>query len=252
MKSSILLLAFAVLAFSSCTTAYKSGQTPDDVYYSPAREQDEYVVVDKKEDHSYAGSEEYYEDRYLRYRTRSPYRWSALDDYYYNPSYAWQYGGYTSWSNPYSSYHCWNNYYNPYYGGGIIITKPVYNYRPPSRPIAFNPGSYNSGGGNTKSVFSGSKYGGSGISGTRYNNGNGSRYNNSNGSSNRNSSSFGNSVRRVFSNDNNSNGRSSRSDNNSNSTPSRSYTPSTSSSSSSSGGSSSGGSSGGSVSRPGR
>jgi hypothetical protein len=249
MKSSILLLAFAAVIFTSCTTAYKSGQTPDDVYYSPTREGgDEYVVTDKKEDRYYAGSDEYYEDRYLRYRARSPYRWSMLDDYYFNPSYAWQYGGYTSWSNPYSSYHCWNNYYNPYYGGGIIITKPVYNYRPPSRPVAFNPRSYNSGNGNTKSVFAGSKYnGGSGISGSRYNNNNGSRYNN--GNSNRNSSSFGNSVRRVFSNDNNS----SRSENNSNSTPSRSYTPSTSSSSSSSSsGSSSGGSSGGSISRPGR
>ena len=37
MQSKTLLLAISVAAFSSCSTAYKTGQTPDDVYYSPAR-----------------------------------------------------------------------------------------------------------------------------------------------------------------------------------------------------------------------
>ena len=48
MKSQILLLALTVAALSSCTTAYKTGQTPDDVYFSPARPQDEYVQIRKK------------------------------------------------------------------------------------------------------------------------------------------------------------------------------------------------------------
>jgi hypothetical protein len=47
MKSSVLLLALVVAALSSCTTAYKTGQTPDDVYYSPTRPQDEYVRMEK-------------------------------------------------------------------------------------------------------------------------------------------------------------------------------------------------------------
>ena len=44
MNSKILLLALFVAALSSCTTAYKTGQTPDDVYYSPARPQGEEYV----------------------------------------------------------------------------------------------------------------------------------------------------------------------------------------------------------------
>ena len=48
MKSKILLLALIVAVLSSCTTAYKTGQTPDDVYYSPTRPQDEYVRTQKE------------------------------------------------------------------------------------------------------------------------------------------------------------------------------------------------------------
>ncbi|MBK8951779.1 MAG: hypothetical protein IPM85_05095 [Chitinophagaceae bacterium] len=48
MKPQLLLLALTVAALSSCTTAYKTGQTPDDVYYSPLPQRDEYVRVEKK------------------------------------------------------------------------------------------------------------------------------------------------------------------------------------------------------------
>jgi uncharacterized lipoprotein len=37
MKTKLLLLAVSVAVFSSCSTMYKTGQTPDDVYYSPLR-----------------------------------------------------------------------------------------------------------------------------------------------------------------------------------------------------------------------
>ena len=37
MNTKLLLIAISVAAFSGCTTLYKAGQTPDDVYYSPAR-----------------------------------------------------------------------------------------------------------------------------------------------------------------------------------------------------------------------
>ena len=79
MKLSILLLALTAAAFSSCTTAYKTTQTPDDVYFSPTRpEADEYVQVEKRDDRSYRGSEDYYEDRFLRMRMQDRNRWSAL------------------------------------------------------------------------------------------------------------------------------------------------------------------------------
>src|SRR5690606_29231172 len=88
MKSMLPLLATALI-FASCSTAYKSGQTPDDVYYSPERPADEYVRVDKKDDRRYRYDEgAYRDDRYLRMKIRDR-RYSGLyDDYYsYNPYY---------------------------------------------------------------------------------------------------------------------------------------------------------------------
>jgi hypothetical protein len=233
MKSPIFLLAFAALAFTSCTSAYKTGQTPDDVYYSPTRPQDEYVRTEKTEDRRYYGSDDYYEDRYLRMRVANRYRWSALDDYYSYSPYAYHYYGTSNWYSPYNNYWCWNNYYNPYYPGVVIIKNPT-SYVRPSRPIAFNPGGYGSGSGNTGASRA-----------TNFKNGYNSsssspRYNNSN--------SFGNTLRKVFSgSSNNSNsGYDGGSRSGSSNTPSRSYNPSSSSSSSSSsGGRSSSSSSGG-------
>ena len=37
MNSKFLLIAFSFAGFIGCTTSYKAGQTPDDVYYSPTR-----------------------------------------------------------------------------------------------------------------------------------------------------------------------------------------------------------------------
>jgi hypothetical protein len=243
MKPSILLLALTAAAFSSCTSAYKAGQTPDDVYYSPARPQAEYVRVEKQDDRYYRGSDDYYEDRFLRMRLQNRYRWSALDDYYFYNTYAYNpYGYYSNWNSPWNSHYAWNNFYNPYYGGiychsyypGVIIKNPR-TYTPPSRALVFNPNSYLNNNTGNRSV-------GARSLGNNYNNNN-SRYNNSN--SNRNS--LGQSVRKVFSNSNSNN-----SYNSNNSTPSRSYNPSSNSSNSSSSPSrgSSNSSSGGGSSRP--
>ena len=49
MYAKILLIALSVAAFSSCSTAYKSGQTPDDVYYSPVRVTEETRNNDRDE-----------------------------------------------------------------------------------------------------------------------------------------------------------------------------------------------------------
>lgn len=245
MKLSIFLLALTAAAFSSCTSAYKTGQTPDDVYFSPGREEkaQEYVQLQKQDDRSYRGSDDYYEDRYLRMRMQNRYRWSVLDDYYFYNTYAYNpYGYYNSWNSPWNSYYTWNNYYNPYYGGvhcypGPIIIKNPVNFTPPSRAVAFNPAAYNTNSNSNRNVIGGRSINNS------YNNTNNTRYNNSN--SNR--SSFGESVRKVFSSSNsNGNNYNSNSNSNNNSTPTRSYTPSSSSSSSSSSSGSSSGGGGGS------
>ena len=244
MKPSILLLALTAAAFSSCTTAYKTGQTPDDVYYSPVRSQDEYVRVEKKEDQYYRGSDDYYQDRFLRMRMLDRYRWSALDDYYFNNTYAYNaYGNYYNWNNPWNSYYAWNSYYNPYYSGipcysGAIIIKNPKTYTPPSRALVFNPNSYSNGSNDNRPI-------GSRSLSNSYNNNNSSRYNNSNSNSNK--SSLGESVRKVFSNSNSNSNYNS----NNNSTPTRSYTPSdNNSSNSSSRSSSSSSSNSGGVTRP--
>ena len=241
MKLSILLLALIAIAFSSCTTAYKTGQTPDDVYYSPTRPQEEYVRVEKQDDRYYRASDDYYEDRFLRMRMQDRYRWSAFDDYYFNNTYAYNaYGYYNNWHSPWNSYYTWNNFYNPYYSGipchsgSIIIINPK-SYTPPSRAFVFNPNSYSTG------ISANRPVGNKSLSNS-YNNNNNSRYNNNN------RSSLGQSVRKVFSN---SNSNSNYNSNSNNSTPTRSYTPSSNSSNSSSSPSrSSGSSSGSGTSRP--
>lgn len=233
-----LLALFAAITLSSCVAAYKTGQTPDDVYYSPAYPviEDEYLSLGKQGS-SYDGSDDYYEDRFLRMRLEDRYRWSVLDDYYFYNTYAYNpYGYYHNWYSPWNSYWTWNIFYNPYcvgipyYHGIGIIKTPGISVPPPSRAVVFNPNSYSNSA--NRSV------GGSSLRNS-FNNNSNSRYNN------RNNNSSGTSGRRVFTNSN--------SNSNNNSTPTRSYRPSSNSSSNSSSSpsrSSSSGSSGGSISRP--
>ena len=140
MKSSILLLALSAAALSSCTTAYKTGQTPDDVYYSPTRPQEEYVRTENN-DEDRRQSNDYYDDRYLRMKVHNRTRWSDLDDwYYYSDRYT-----YTSYncccnSNPWTPYTYWNNYYNPYYHNTVIVNPKNITY---TRPRTFNLNAYN-------------------------------------------------------------------------------------------------------------
>src|SRR5690349_20281267 len=81
MRTSILLLVLSVVIFTSCTSAYKTGQTPDDVYFSPPRAQDEYVRTKEKDQYKERTSYDqdvYYDDYYLRMKAHDRYRWSDL------------------------------------------------------------------------------------------------------------------------------------------------------------------------------
>ena len=73
MKTKLVLLAVSVAAFSSCATMYQTGQTPDDVYYSPARNYGEAVATTKRPP---AGDDPYYnytgDDRMI---------WMGINDY---------------------------------------------------------------------------------------------------------------------------------------------------------------------------
>jgi hypothetical protein len=230
MKRQILLLAITAAALSSCTTAYKTAQTPDDVYFSPARPQDEYVRVEEKDEYRY--DDDYYDDRYLRMKVQNRTRWNYLDDWYSYDRYGYRYNSYYgSYYNPYTS---WNYYHNPYCRNNVIIYNPkqssvVVNV---PKPRNFNLTSYTN---------------------TAYNNANsnvkmnGSKpvYNNSNSNK-----SFSTKIKQFVGGNNNNNSRSY--DNpSSNSSPTRTYTPSNNSSTTPSSSGSSGSSSGSSGSSSG-
>ena len=263
----ILLVAFAAL-MSSCSV-YRSGQTPDDVYFSPAREQEAYVQVNNSPDRYGSSYNESMpsDDHYLRMKTLNPRRWSAFDNYnYYNDwsyapyspynngfglNYGFGYGninpyyGY-SYNNYYNSYMNWNNYYNPYYSS-VVIVNPKTNPAGYTTLRNFNAGSYRNTNYNSavnRRLYAPSS---SNLHNVRGNN-----------------STLGSSMRRIFSGSN-----SARSSGNTYTTPNysdrpvRSYTPSSnnnnyssgstrSNSSGSSSSSSSGSSGSSSGSRPSR
>ena len=216
MQSKTLLVALSLAAFSSCSTAYKTVQTPDDVYYSPAR-----VVEERQRQESNELRNETAVDYEISMGIRDS-RWRYFrDDYDYQNS-------------PYNYATCksanYGYYYNPYYYPWAIYTGRV-TYSPPvnSTPRMVNLNAYT--GYNTK-IASGK------TAGTVAWSNQSTQYNNSNRSSTRSE------QRQII-----------RSNNNSSSvTPSnnsRTYSPSSGSSGSGSSSSGSGGS-GSSVARPGR
>ena len=107
----LLIIVFAAL-ISSCSTTYRSGQTPDDVYYSPARAVEENYVVRTEEK-----KPEIYYDRSIRMAIYDP-RWRYWNDefdYYYDPyHYGYSYGYY------YNPYYC----YYPVYITNVSIRDP--------------------------------------------------------------------------------------------------------------------------------
>jgi uncharacterized membrane protein YgcG len=243
MNSRIILAVLTIATLSSCSTAYKA-QTPDDVYYSPAKPQEEYVRVETQKDRDAYYDEGYSEDRYLRLKVGNRTRWSVYDDYA-NNWYDYRYGSisynpYWSTGSYWNNYWSWNRGYNPYCNQVIVVN--------PKNPVAYNqvrnytPGTYKSSYNNSNNAIRTKTSPGVYRPTGSYNN------------SNSNSSTLGNSFKKVFSNSNSSNNNSS-----SDSRPSRTYTPpannssnNNSSNSSSSGSSGSSSGSGGGVSRPSR
>ena len=111
MRTKILLLSLSVAAFSSCSTAYKSGQTPDDVYYSPVKPVEEKQNNDRKEVNNQPQK-----DFELSMRVRD-YRWRDFDD------------DYNYRNSPYNYCYCQcknsGYYYNPAYHPWPVYTPQV-------------------------------------------------------------------------------------------------------------------------------
>jgi hypothetical protein len=145
-NTKILFLALSVAVLSGCSSAYKMGQTPDDVYYSPAKvraqvQQDNDYVSANDQPQRYRGAQRqnngydsyedfdsYRNDRFLRMSIGNSMRMGAFNDYYMYDGYSnWKYNNYAyNINTPWNSYYYWNNYfnpyntfnfYNPYYGG---------------------------------------------------------------------------------------------------------------------------------------
>ncbi len=120
MKTKILHFTLLAAVLSSCSTAYKSTQTPDDVYYSPVRAEKE-----KEEKEPDEVKREPERDYQISMGIRD-YRWRDFrDDYSYDNS-------------PYN-YTCkkynYGYYYNPNYYPWVIYTgKPSY-----SKPVNTSP-----------------------------------------------------------------------------------------------------------------
>ncbi|HRD57421.1 MAG TPA: hypothetical protein PK504_05200 [Ferruginibacter sp.] len=220
MKIKILPIALmATIALTSCSTAYKSGQTPDDVYFSPAR------VVEENEDRAKEEDRIDPEEREIRMATRDRrWRYQYWDyDYNYNCNY-----------HPYSYGYNHGYYYNPYYYPYPVYPGYGWTFVNPKNttPRTTNLRSYIN---NNMVTIGDPKLGTSQTISSR------KIYNNSNNAG----SNGGGFVRRILTSGNNNN--SSNND--------RSYSPSNASGRSSSSGSSSSGStrsSGTSVSRPSR
>jgi hypothetical protein len=253
MRYKILLYGLMAAAISSCSSAYKASQTPDDVYFSPAREGVQKQTAKKDRYEEYIAAED---DQYLRMKIRDRQRWAGIDDYsYWNdsryiPSYNYNYNYYRN--NPYSPY-AWNNwnmspyssfYYSPYYGSGLGIGYstglfyPHYGY---GYGMGYNP--Y----GPTYIVKYPTRTASPSVNRPNLSGYRNGLYNNNN--RNYNNQGSGNTLKRVFAPNQNArmydNNNSSYNNNNSNNSVQRSYSPSSS-------GGSSGGSSGSSsgMSRP--
>ncbi len=223
MNSKILLAALVIAGFTSCSTVYKSGQTPDDVYYSPVRTIEQKQETQREEQQT---NDETAQDREIRMRIRDR-RWRYNDyDYSYNNTYNHN-------CNCYCNQYGYGYYNHPYY-------RPIPYYTPKSVVINSTPRMVNLGGygNNSGTTVTNPKTGVKTTTGRVYNN-----TNNSN-----NGTGLGNTIRQIFKpapRDNNNSNTNTNTNSNNNT---RTYQPSSTPSSTPS----SGGSSGGSVSRPGR
>ncbi|GAC1423646.1 MAG: hypothetical protein NVS9B7_22350 [Flavisolibacter sp.] len=140
MKSFLPIIVVCIL-FAGCSSVYKSGQTPDDVYFSPTPPRAEYVQMESRHHQDYSDYE---------IMPANPRRYRGLHDNYYsyNPNYYESYGPYLRYTNPYyynnnnwGNYSYWNsNGYDPY-NGHVVLVQP--QTKTSNKPRMFNMNVYN-------------------------------------------------------------------------------------------------------------
>ncbi len=175
--STKLLLAgsLAVALLSSCSSVYKTGQTPDDVYYSPTRQIDAEVKREEKKQEEYTYSKA--DDNYLRMKVQNRRQWSTIDDrdYWYNYDCNCRcnnnWSTYNRWNNNYDSWSNWNrgnNYYGYNSGWGYGYGYPISYVKSPRSNTGAKPymsGYTNRTYNNTNNSYSNGKNGSTGSGG---------------------------------------------------------------------------------------
>jgi hypothetical protein len=88
MKTTLLSAAVLIVFATSCGTVYEAGQTPDDVYYSPANGVNKKELEREEEvKEQYERYTEVQEDRFLRLKLNNRFRFNCIDDFsYWNDS----------------------------------------------------------------------------------------------------------------------------------------------------------------------
>lgn len=168
MKINFLLLVIIIATISSCSTSYKTGQTPDDVYYSPARFDYDSVRTDRREEDNTVNDNS--EDREIRRRVYNRQN-RRYDDRYDRNNY------------PYG------NNYPPVY------TNPKYGSTPnSSQPRKTNLGGYSPTLSNDSGTNRSGKLNNTSPTPVR-------TFGNSNTSSSDNRSGLGSFIKRIFSSD---------------------------------------------------
>jgi uncharacterized membrane protein YgcG len=117
----IILAVLLASIMMGCSTTYRSGQTPDDVYFSPVRGESEYLNTERNDE--YSASAVPMEDRYLRMKVQGRSRWNSFDD------------DYAYWNNPYWNNRSYFDFYappgrlgsrQPYFGSHYIMGNSYY------------------------------------------------------------------------------------------------------------------------------
>lgn len=146
MKHTFILLAVSALLFSACSSAYKAAQTPDDVYYSPAKEYTGSNDVTSTNRDRYQENINTQDDRFLRMKIQNRDRWQTIDDYGYWYDSRYDFNSFNNY--PYSNNFNYNRYamnnwhtgygfntmFNPNYygyGGYYAASYPVIYYKNP-------------------------------------------------------------------------------------------------------------------------
>lgn len=216
MKKLLFSSLIAGSLLTGCSAVYQSGQTPDDVYFSPGREAAAEVRRNRDDEERYQEYVTTMDDRYLRMRVANRDRWNTIDNFNYwndmrydfspnnyntfNNSFGrntwglqlnpWNIG----WGNGYGL-NAWNNWYggigsgwNNGFGNQLGWGCPIYSVITYANPKAI-PATYTSG--SNLNAFRNRTYNNSNFGGK----GN-DWYTPGNSGSNNN---FGNLVKRVFS-----------------------------------------------------